>query len=84
MVVYIENQYMPCSEKKVEILIRVTSKFFNPENQSKYSYVLKNISVRQISTAFLSSLKLSTTLRNFVDIILRSTIIRDQNEASIS
>ena len=76
---------MSRGEIKVEIFIRVTSKFFSPEDQSKYSYVLKKISVRQISTAFLCSLKLSTTLRNIVDIILRSTIIiRDQNEVSIS
>ena len=84
MVIYIEKEYMSCGEKKVEIFIRVTGKFFNPEDQSKYGYVLKKISVRQISTAFLCSLRLSTTLRNFVDIILKSTIIRDQNEASIS
>lgn len=75
---------MSCRGKKVEIFTRVTSKFFNPENQSKYGYVLKKISLRQISTAFLCSLKLSTTLRDFVDIILRSTIILDQTESSIS
>ena len=39
MVIYIENKYMSCGEKKVETSIRVTSKFFNPENQRKYGYV---------------------------------------------
>ena len=54
MVIYIENEYMSCGEKKkkAEIFIRVTSKFFNPENQGRYGYLLKKISVRQISTAF--------------------------------
>ena len=82
MVIDIEKEYLSCG-KKVEIFVRVTSRFFNRENQSKYGYVLKQIFKLKDRTVFLYSLQLSTIYRNFVHIVLRSTIICDQNEALI-